>query len=194
MPPAERHSFHHGDLRQTALAAARERVSRAGVDKLSLRELATELGVNHRALYRHFPDKQQLILELAAGEVHAMVDAIGDAVAGAPREDQSRALIQAYVHYAFENPRLYEMVFSLPLRDEFDDDTSVGLEVKRLIDACAKAFARPDDTDARIRNRVLQAWGAAHGLILLIFRGALRVGARAQTERYIVGTSLGLNK
>jgi len=194
MPPPARDTFHHGDLRHTALAAARERVAEGGVDKLTLRELAAGLGVNHRALYRHFPDKQRLILELAAQEVHALVDSIDAARAGVSREEQPRALIEAYVRFAFESPPLYEMVFSLPLRDEFDADTVLGLAVKRLIKACGDAFEQPGDTGAQTRNRVLRAWGAAHGLTLLIFRGALRVGGRAQTERYIVGTALGLNQ
>jgi AcrR family transcriptional regulator len=189
-----RDTFHHGDLRASALAAARERVAESGVEKLALREVAAVAGVNHRALYRHFPDKQALILELAAAEVNALVDAIDERVARAAAGGRPKALIEAYVHFAFEQPRLYEMVFSLPLRDEFDADTQVGVAVKRLIKACGDAFEQPGDTDAQTRNRVLQAWGAAHGLVLLIFRGALRVGARAATERYIVGTSLGLNK
>ncbi len=192
--PAKRATFHHGDLREAALAAARERIEQAGVDQLTLRELAGGLGVNHRALYRHFPDKRQLILAVAAAELHGLVDTIDARLASAGPPERARTEMETYVRYAFDHPRLYEMVFSLPLRDEFDADTSLGLAVKRLIKACQFAYEQPGDTSSQTRNRVLQAWGAAHGLILLVFRGALRVGGRAQTERYIVGTSLGLNR
>ena len=84
-PPSPRSTFHHGDLKAQALAAARERLAARGPDGLGLRELATALGVNHRALYRHFPDLGALIHQVAAAELAGLVDAMERAAQAEPQ-------------------------------------------------------------------------------------------------------------
>ena len=53
--------YHHGDLRAALIARATEVIATGGVDALSLRELARDIGVSHGAPGRHFPDKQALL-------------------------------------------------------------------------------------------------------------------------------------
>ena len=53
--------YHHGNLRQALLDAAERTVRERGVEALSLRELAREVGVSHGAPRRHFPDRQALL-------------------------------------------------------------------------------------------------------------------------------------
>ena len=62
--PSER-PYHHGNLRSALLAAAERTVRERGVQDLSLRELAREIGVSHGAPRRHFPDRQALLDALA---------------------------------------------------------------------------------------------------------------------------------
>src|ERR687894_2671163 len=57
--------YHHGSLRPALLAAAEKALDRGGVQALSLRELAREIGVSHAAPRRHFADKQALLDALA---------------------------------------------------------------------------------------------------------------------------------
>ena len=59
--------YHHGNLRQALLAQAERTVRERGVQELSLRELAREVGVSHAAPRRHFPDRQALLDALAHG-------------------------------------------------------------------------------------------------------------------------------
>ncbi len=57
--------YHHGNLRTALLAEAERTVRERGVQDLSLRELAREVGVSHGAPRRHFPDSQSLLNALA---------------------------------------------------------------------------------------------------------------------------------
>src|ERR1700686_3355801 len=57
--------YHHGNLREALLQAAERTVRERGVQDLSLRELAREIGVSHAAPRRHFPDRQALLDALA---------------------------------------------------------------------------------------------------------------------------------
>src|SRR3954451_16003211 len=53
--------YHHGNLRTALLEAAERTLREGGAEKLSLRELAREVGVSHGAPRRHFPDRQALL-------------------------------------------------------------------------------------------------------------------------------------
>jgi AcrR family transcriptional regulator len=58
-------TYHHGDLRAAAVAAARDALDR-GQQLPTLRELAAACGVSHPSLYRHFGNAEDLMLSVAA--------------------------------------------------------------------------------------------------------------------------------
>src|SRR5258708_35477325 len=94
--------YHHGNLRTALLAAAEVTVRERGVQELSLRELARDVGVSHGAPRRHFPDRQALLDALAESgfvrlgtELRAAFEA-----AGADCEGRLRAGADACVRFA----------------------------------------------------------------------------------------------
>jgi AcrR family transcriptional regulator len=56
--------YHHGNLRAALLAQAEQTLREQGLEGLSLRELARQIGVSHGAPRRHFADRQALLLSL----------------------------------------------------------------------------------------------------------------------------------
>lgn len=58
--------YHHGDLRDAILHRAAEIVGEEGIEALSLRAIARDLGVSHAAPNRHFKTKAELLSALAA--------------------------------------------------------------------------------------------------------------------------------
>src|SRR6266853_2800620 len=64
-PPPKRDTLRHGNLPEALVNAALKRLEADGVESISLRELARDAGVNHRAVYRHFPDKLSLSARVA---------------------------------------------------------------------------------------------------------------------------------
>lgn len=110
-------TYHHGDLRQTLINAARTRIATHGVDSLSLRKLAEDAGVSRTAPYHHFKDKSALLSAIAAegfAQWHQVAREIFDDVERAPRE-RFRAFIHRYIGYAARNPELYELMFGRPI-------------------------------------------------------------------------------
>src|SRR5207342_1602524 len=57
--------YHHGDLRNALLDAARALLEEGPFADLSLRAVARRAGVSHAAPYRHFPNHESLLVELA---------------------------------------------------------------------------------------------------------------------------------
>src|SRR6266481_5365460 len=64
-PQPKRDTFRHGNLPEALVDAALLRLDAAGAESISLRDLARDAGVNHRAVYRHFPDKLSLLALVA---------------------------------------------------------------------------------------------------------------------------------
>jgi AcrR family transcriptional regulator len=64
-PSRKRETFHHGNVLEELIDAALQRIRIQGVDSITLRDLASDVGINHRAIYRHCLDKETLLAEVA---------------------------------------------------------------------------------------------------------------------------------
>ena len=139
--------YHHGDLRAALVQRATAVVATGGVEALSLRELARDLGVSHGAPSRHFPDRQSLLDAVALNGFQLLRAAVSGArrwpaapSAGAlagPRAafaDELAALAKAYVQFAVQNASLLTVMFAAKHRQEAPAD---------LLAAAEQAFAVP---------------------------------------------------
>lgn len=99
-------TYHHGDLRAALINAAIEAIARGGVEALSLRALAREIGVSHAAPVRHFSNKAALLTAIAREGVEALVaEAKSHAASpGLSALDRLIALASGYVAWARANP------------------------------------------------------------------------------------------
>lgn len=110
-----RKSYHHGSLRETLVETAFHLVDSEGVEALSMRALAREAGVSSAAPFRHFADKQlllQAVAERASTELQRKLDEASD-----DRQDaltQFRAMTVAYVRFAAEHPKLFQLLQQTP--------------------------------------------------------------------------------
>jgi AcrR family transcriptional regulator len=183
-----RDSFHHGDLRAAALSAALGMVEAEGPAALSFRAVAGAVGVNHRALYRHFTDKHELTLALAAqgfDDLAAVIQAGFDADGTQPRPGP---LYRAYVDFALDRPALYALMYGIPGQD-YLTHPSLAPSVAKVTRLAGKAFRRADDPPGfsiALRDRVMRAWGEVHGLCDLWRRGALRARDATVAKAYIL--------
>ncbi len=97
--------------RSAVLAAALELIDRDGVDRLSMRRLASELGCDPMALYRFAPNKVALlngVAELVIGQLD--VDP-----ADADWHTQLRSLARHYRSLALAHPGVVPLLVMLPL-------------------------------------------------------------------------------
>jgi AcrR family transcriptional regulator len=106
--------YHHGNLRAALLAQADQTLREHGLDGLSLRELARQIGVSHGAPRRHFADRQALLDALAesgfprlGAELRAAAESAGE-----DYEPRLRATATAYVRFAIDDAALLELMFA----------------------------------------------------------------------------------
>jgi AcrR family transcriptional regulator len=106
-----RKTFRHGNLAGALIDAALVRLEADGVEAFSLRELARDTGVNHRAVYRHFPDKLSLLARVAEEGWRRMERRVKQQLAGKPRGEQT--LVGAGVGFflfARDHPNLFALM------------------------------------------------------------------------------------
>ncbi|MCW7491153.1 TetR/AcrR family transcriptional regulator [Leptospira sp. 2 VSF19] len=105
-------AYHHGNLREEVLEHSRKVLESKGVSSLSLRDIATDLGVSHTAPYRHFPKKMDLLQALVAEGFLELSE--GMKRAWEASEDPLEKIKKAGVEYIFlllKNPRRTELMF-----------------------------------------------------------------------------------
>ena len=110
----EQKPYHHTDLKNSLVAAGLASLVEQGINELNLRAVARRAWVSHTAPYRHFADKEALIVAIAEdgfcrlGEqlAAAKVSAVDGALA------QLAAVGHAYIAFAIEQPDSFRLMFS----------------------------------------------------------------------------------
>jgi AcrR family transcriptional regulator len=175
MPKRER--YHHGDLKSASLEAGWQALRSAGAEQLSVRDIAQTLGVTHRAVYRHYPDKAALLNALAArgaGAIAAHLNA-----AGADPVER----LSAYVGFALDEPHVFRLVFTRD-PDSIKDDAGLQAALAEMITAGQATFRRPSSTGQTVREGAIRYWAVAHGLAELFLSGVLGHVAPDTASRY----------
>ncbi|WP_407319513.1 TetR/AcrR family transcriptional regulator [Isoptericola halotolerans] len=161
MAPAPDSSYYHGNLRSALLARAEEVLAADGVDSLSLRGLARDLGVSHGAPARHFQDRQSLLDALALSGVQRLDAALAACAACAGDWSRRlRELARAYVTFATANPALLAVMYDV--KHHPDASTALRVEASRGIAILADVLR-----DGQQVGKV--AAGDPHELALVLF-------------------------
>jgi AcrR family transcriptional regulator len=161
--------YHHGDLRNALLDAGRALLDESAVD-LSLRAVARKAGVSHAAPYRHFPNHETLLSELAREGFAELRDEIVTAAAMRGFDTDRIANIgAAYMRFVAKKPALARLMFGpqLPGRDNdaalTEAADTIGTEIGRALEDPAVGLA---------------VWAAVHGLAMLILENVIDLGQR----------------
>jgi AcrR family transcriptional regulator len=174
-PMSTSKTYHHGNLRQALLEAARELTAEVGIEALTLREVARRAGVSHAAPYNHFADKAALTRALAVEAFGSLTNFLRLAVAA--HLDPAKALKaigQAYVGFALHNPSEFRFIFREDLRsDETGEVARAGERaygvLLETVKHCQEVGVLPSSTDSNLL--ALTAWSTTHGLATLLVNG-----------------------
>ena len=162
--------YHHGDLRNGLLEAARSILEEESLSALTLRAVARKAGVSHAAPYRHFPNHEALLVELSIEGFDELRDAIADAAkAQGSESDKIASIGAAYMRFVAARPALARLMFGgqLPNRDQFPalglKADSIGAEIGATLSDNALGLA---------------VWAAVHGLAMLVLENVIDLGQR----------------
>ena len=169
--------YHHGNLRAALLDAGVELARRGGPGSLALRDLARAAGVSASAVYRHFPDADHLVAEVAGRarrELAAAMIAGRNAIPpSTPAASRARfeAIGEAYIRFAIREAPLFETAFMLVEAVPSEPEVPSAWQV--LTDGLDELVAAGLLAPPRRDEAPLVAWGAVHGVASILARRVL---------------------
>jgi AcrR family transcriptional regulator len=190
---AARRGYHHGNLRDALLAAARTLVAERGATGFTLAEAAKLAGVTAAAPYRHFNDRNALLSELA----RSGFDAFGARLKEAWDEGRPSPIAalwrmgEAYLDFARDEPGYYAAMFGDAgvLSDPSALASSLAA-LDALRNAAAAVLGRTGASDTDGRRLGAQIWAVAHGVASLAHSGHFADSAPDADPKAILGESV----
>nr|WP_319488769.1 TetR/AcrR family transcriptional regulator [uncultured Caproiciproducens sp.] len=177
-------SYHHNDLKAELIEKGLKILDEEGYDGFSLRKVAKACNVSQTAPYRHFKNKDELIVAISLKALQSFNRSLEHAVEKHPADPKSqlREMGFAYIQFFVENPEYMRLIF---LSDTIQKVNSAGFiensgtdnPLKHLGDG--HPFATFQKTIERYKTEctgeavnqdelLLYCWGLVHGIAVLI--------------------------
>lgn len=184
-------AYHHGNLREEVLEHSKKVLESKGVSSLSLRDIATDLGVSHTAPYRHFPKKMDLLQALVSEGFRELSE--GMERAWVFSEDPLEKIKKAGVEYIFlllKNPRRTELMFGGeiyvsgdPISDELREcGNAAYMGMFKIVEYGQKQLklknSIPTDT------LMMSFWSGVHGFAVLNERKWKQIKSKDDDEQF----------
>lgn len=178
-------SYHHGDLRRALIEQAAVVIDTQGIEALTLRGLARDLGVSHGAPNRHFRNKRELLAALAndaylqANHATQQAAEASDAQGHGPIR-RLNAMGRGFLRWALDNRALFNAI-NHP-------------DIKRSADAALLASMRAFQLAAREATIAAQAAGrypAKDSRILALYTNSVPFGAAQLIDHEVFAAEVG---
>ena len=168
--------YHHGNLKEALIRAALELIAQKGPAGFTFAEAARWAGVSPAAPYRHFRDRDELLIDVARRGFDQFEGVLARAW-DEGRPDAFAALDRmgkAYLQFARSEPAYYSAMFEAGIPAEASPELRDGAE--RALAVLRTAVERLIAT-IPVRNRppvlmmTLHIWALSHGIASLFGRG-----------------------
>jgi len=164
-----------GHMRRGEILEAAQRIFIAeGYQGATIRKIADEVGVSSTALYMHFKDKDQILLEISDGAINRLLE-INSEISARPIDPvvKVRMMLDAYMAFALDNPNAYQLVFcgntGLMNEEKTEATEHLGeLCFQKFIDALTEIAASGRLRTGSAQSAAQALWAACHGLVSLI--------------------------
>lgn len=188
------------ERRGEILAAAARIFNSDGYDGATIRRIADEVGLSSTALYMHFRDKDEILVEICQGAMEQLLTLAAEIAAQKrPAVARARAMIEAYISFGLENPSTYRLVFCSHGRHL---SPASQTPVEMLGDRCFEKLhgvVKEIADQGRLKSPCASAaaqvlWAAGHGLVSLLITQPERQWAPPQvlTDTLLDGVFDGL--
>jgi AcrR family transcriptional regulator len=174
--------------RENILAATLDLMdSSEGADAVTMRRVAATVGITPMAIYKHFKNREDLLVAVATAEYRRIASYFEQA--NARKDIKGLRGMLGYLDYALDHPQLFRFMFSgsRPEAFVFPGDaksdksptfTALQVLVARLMEQ--GIFKRSD-----VAETALSIWAYAHGLIALQLSGRIKLPRVAFRKLYM---------
>jgi AcrR family transcriptional regulator len=185
-----RRGYHHGNLKEALVEAARQLAAERGPHGFTLVEAARLAGVSASAPYRHFRDKDALLAELCRRGFEAFGARLKQAAIGQGVRDGLAAMGRAYLAFAREEPGYYSAMFAWRDPTPPPGDQAPDGPFAALVGAIARLLPEGENP-GRARLLALEVWAISHGLAGLERAGMPPSGSGAPPPEKVLEDAVG---
>lgn len=187
-----RRGYHHGNLKEVLVEAARQLIEQRGPEGFSLTEAARLAGVSAAAPYRHFRDREALLFEVARTGFDRLADQL-EARWDEGRPTPINAFInvgRAYLVFAREESASYAAMFEAGLSLDNSPELKAAADrafsalrgaCSAVIESAPKGIVRPPGD-----LMSLHVWSMCHGIATLFSDGKPGRGKVPLTDEEIL--------
>ena len=148
--------------------------ARHGVEGVTMREIAAELGWSSTTAYRYFRNKEEILAAVRAAAYNRFCEVIEGATrSDADARKSARNVGQAYLDFALANPDAYRMMFDVSQADVTGNAelSAATARARRSMVGYVTPLIELGvlQGDAQALGQML--WAAAHGLVMLRLSG-----------------------
>jgi AcrR family transcriptional regulator len=165
-------TYHHGDLRDALVQAALQDVERGGPEAVNISALAKKLGVSQPAPYRHFADREALLVAVTAEAFRQFNVLLRDEVDKPSKGSKLSRFAQAALAFGLRRHGIYRLMFASRTMACAPEDSELHNAARETYGLLLEAMEAPPVGLVRERH-ALQIWAALHGVVMLAEQGLL---------------------
>ena len=157
-----------------------------GAEAVSMRRVASAVGITPMAIYHHFPNREALLNFITDREFSKLLEYVLAHPLRGDTESRLADLLQGYVDYALTRPRIFDYVFSRPrpgarsFPRDFQARRSPTLNP--VADVVAAAMEQGDLRKDDVWEIAFALWAHVHGYVMLYRAGRISLSEKAFRE------------
>jgi AcrR family transcriptional regulator len=167
------------DFRERLCQVAERLFAEHGMEAVTMRQLAAELGVSPMTPYRYFRDKGEILAAVRASGFDQFAEVMERARA-APGSNRAKgaAVGEAYMDFAFAHPHTYKLMFAFHAPDEAAHPNLVraAARARSTMSAWVRHLVAEGVLSGDPEQLGAMFWSAAHGAVVLEMAGMLPPG------------------
>lgn len=168
------------DFRERLCDAAEKLFAEKGPDAVTMRQLASELGVSPMTPYRYFTDKEDILAAVRTNGFNRFAESLESALANTQgsAKAKSSAVGEAYLNFAFEHPQTYKLMFDLnqPHEQDYPELVAAASRANAMRSAYIKGLVEAGVMEGDPEEIGRMYWAATHGAVTLELAGKLPKG------------------
>jgi AcrR family transcriptional regulator len=169
---AERKERERQELTDLILLKAKDIIAKEGVEKLSIRKIATEIEYSPATIYTYFQDKDELLYQMMNKGFELMASYIADVYEEPSPTKRIFMIGHSFSNFGIEHPDWYELMFhsANPMKhiQRCEAEWGHGIAIfEFLVATCQEAIKENKIKGWEARILALHLWSSMHGVICL---------------------------
>jgi AcrR family transcriptional regulator len=162
---------------QRISSAARRLLDQEGAEGVTMRRVATAVGITPMALYRHYPNRDGLLNTVADSGFVELAAKLADLRLTGRIDRQLLKILDVFLDHAFDNPRLFELMFLTKREGARQYPEDFRMRRSPTANASADVIARAMETGYFRKDDVweivFETGALMQGLIMLYLGGRM---------------------